>query len=91
MPKDVSEYGYGYWFRYTTLYPVVQPTGKSDTWYIMSRMTTNMVGADLSAMGDRTLAIWQGVDYYYFATYDLTTNNYDLDHQMPFVGATQEG
>lgn len=58
MPADTTQYGYAYWFRYTTWYPEVQTTGKNRPWYVMSRMTTSNPQTDLAKLGDRTLAIW---------------------------------
>lgn len=60
MPADTSEYGYAYWFRYTTLYPIAQTSGKNEAWYVMSRMSVNNPGDNLKTYGDRTLSIWQG-------------------------------
>jgi hypothetical protein len=84
MPSDTTQYGYAYWFRYTTWYPVVQTTGKSDAWYVMSRLTISNPQVDYSNLGDRVLAIWQGQGFYHFTTYDTVTNNYNLQYNVPF-------
>lgn len=57
LPEDVSEYGYGFWFRYLTTYPDRLNPGKNAPWYFLARLTTNIPHADI-AMGDRILAIW---------------------------------
>ena len=43
--------------RYLTRFPVNQWAGKNQAWYIVSRLSMNNPGADVS-MGDRLLAIW---------------------------------
>ena len=90
MPSFTGEYGFTFWFRYTTLYPFLQTTGKSAAWYVMARMTINNPGKDLNVLGDRTLALWQGSTFYHFCTYDTITNNANLWANLNFVG-DQEG
>jgi hypothetical protein len=51
------EYGYGFWARFLTAYPVQLPTGKSAPWYFMARLTSNE-NYDNVRMGDRILAMW---------------------------------
>lgn len=83
---DQEEYGYGFYMRYLTYYPVKQAKGKSQPWYFMSRMTQNNPHTNIDNMGDRLLCIWQGPDGYYFVTYTLPANKnlytritYDID------------
>jgi len=54
---NLSEYGYGFWARYLTAYPVRMISGKNAPWYFVSRMTSNKNYGN-AAMGDRVLAIW---------------------------------
>ena len=56
-PKNLVEYGYGFWLRFLTIYPERLPNGKNEPWYFVSRLTTNEP-YDNIRMGDRTLAIW---------------------------------
>ena len=55
--KDVREYGYGFWMRYMTRYPVAMFSGKKDPWYFVSRLTSNQNYGNINK-GDRLLAIW---------------------------------
>jgi hypothetical protein len=55
--KDVSEYGYGFWMRFLTRYPVALMAGKRAPWYFVSRLTTNNPYGNIE-FGDRTLAVW---------------------------------
>lgn len=57
LPDDVNEYGYGFWFRFLTMYPVKLMSGKNAPWYFLARLTSNIPHADIG-MGDRILAIW---------------------------------
>jgi hypothetical protein len=66
----MTEYGYGYWLRFMVAYPKRMIDGKNAPWYIISRMSKNKQGSDIG-VGDRTLAIWQGVDFYHFTTYNI--------------------
>jgi len=34
-----TEYGYGFWARFLTAYPVKLPNGKNAPWYFMARLT----------------------------------------------------
>jgi hypothetical protein len=86
MPKTTTEYGYAFWFRYTTLYPFRQKQGKNAPWYITARMTLNNPGQNCNRLGDRTLAMWQGDGFYHFCTYDQPTNNANLWGNINFVG-----
>jgi hypothetical protein len=52
-----TEYGYGFWARFLTAYPVRLANGKNAPWYFMSRMTSNKNYGNIG-MGDRTLAVW---------------------------------
>jgi hypothetical protein len=73
MPRDVSEYGYGFWFRFLTTYPERLLAGKNAPWYFLARFTTNIPHSDIG-MGDRVLAIWQGQGYYHFTTCNAPAN-----------------
>ena len=55
--KDVTEYGYGFWFKFMTRYPSQLLSGKKDPWYHVSRLTSNDPYDDLK-FGDRVLAIF---------------------------------
>jgi hypothetical protein len=57
LPVNLNEYGYGFWFRFLTVYPVRLWTGKSDPWYFLARLTINQNFAD-GGFGDRLLANW---------------------------------
>lgn len=57
--KDTREYGYGFWLRYLTRYPVPMMAGKREPWYFVSRLTRNNPNSNIG-LGDRTLAIWLG-------------------------------
>jgi hypothetical protein len=54
---DVREYGYGFWMRYLTTYPVRLVSGKKDPWYFVSRLTKNDPYGN-TALGDRMLAVF---------------------------------
>ena len=54
---DASEYGYGFWMRYLTRYPVVLTNGKTDPWYFISRLTMNDPYGNIG-FGDRMLGVW---------------------------------
>ena len=51
----------------------------------VARLTINENNADVTNLGDRTLAVFIGRGYYHFATYDLITNdvnvNYNIDYE----------
>jgi len=55
--ENVKEYGYGFWMRFLTAYPVRLLNGKNAPWYFVSRLTSNKPYDDVG-MGDRLLAIW---------------------------------
>jgi hypothetical protein len=55
--SDVSEYGYGYWLRFLTRYPVPMWKGKAAPWYFVSRLTQNNPYGNVN-FGDRTLAVF---------------------------------
>jgi len=48
----MDEYGYGYWFRFITLYPTRLWGGKSGAWAFVSRVTTNNPTGE-AGTGDR--------------------------------------
>ena len=74
---DVSEYGYGFWLRFMTRYPTQMFHGRTASFYFVSRLTENNPFGN-TAVGDRTLAIWQGASAYYFTTYDQTSGNTNI-------------
>lgn len=39
--KDVSEYGYGFWAKYSSTFPTELPTGLKGDYFMLSRMTIN--------------------------------------------------
>jgi hypothetical protein len=41
LPPTVDEYGYGFWFRYMTLFPERLWSGKNAPWYFLARLTVN--------------------------------------------------
>lgn len=65
--SDVSEYGYGFWMRYMSRYPVALYHGRNGPWQFVSRLTSNNPYGDLN-FGDRTLAIFMGEEGYAFIT-----------------------
>jgi hypothetical protein len=60
VPSDRSEYGFGFWFRFTMS---GLDNGKNEPWYFLARLARNVPFRDID-MGDRQLAIWQGSGYY---------------------------
>ena len=40
-PKNLVEYGYGFWLRFLTIYPERLTSGKNAPMYFVSRLTTN--------------------------------------------------
>ncbi|CAD8140693.1 unnamed protein product [Paramecium octaurelia] len=72
--EDLVEYGYGFWARFLSAYPVRLLNGKNAPWYFVSRLTSNQNYGNI-AMGDRTLAVWLGQGYYHFTTCDKKSNN----------------
>lgn len=55
--EDGSEYGYGFWMRFLTRYPVPLYEGKKAPWYFVSRLTKNNPYKNVG-LGDRVLAIF---------------------------------
>jgi hypothetical protein len=53
----LEEYGYGFWYRFLTVYPKRLIPGKNAPWYFIARLTANKNYQDIT-MGDRLLAIW---------------------------------
>jgi len=47
---------------------------KRENWHFVSRLTTNVPHKDIT-FGDRTLAVFLGLDGYYFFTNDDTTKS----------------
>lgn len=66
----LTEYGYGFWFRYLTTRPNRLYDPKPD-WMALARFTSNTDHKDLANVADRTLAIWVGKGFYHFTTYNL--------------------
>jgi hypothetical protein len=81
--ENVTEYGYGFWMRFLTLYPVRLIPGKNAAWYFVSRLTMNLPAKD-GALGDRMLAIWQGQGYYHFTTCNAANNQWNVVHNVPY-------
>lgn len=57
LPNTITEYGYGFWFRFLTHYPARLWSGKNAAWYFLARLTFNVPVTD-AAFGDRVLAVW---------------------------------
>lgn len=55
--NDVSEYGYGYWLRFMSRFPVPLTRGKDAPWYFVSRLTVNDQYTNM-AYGDRLLSVF---------------------------------
>jgi hypothetical protein len=55
--KDASEYGYGFWFKFTMRHPESLYKGRTDPWYFVARLTNNKKYGD-DGMGDRVLAVF---------------------------------
>jgi hypothetical protein len=53
----MKEYGYGFWMRFLTAYPVRMINGKNAPWYFVARLTSNKNYGNIG-MGDRLLAVW---------------------------------
>jgi hypothetical protein len=84
IPQALQEYGYGFWMRYLTHYPVRMWSGKNGPWYFLVRLTVNNPHAD-AGFGDRILAIWQGQGYYHFTSCnsDDGNPNYTVNADYP--------
>jgi hypothetical protein len=50
----------------------------------VSRLTINENNGDLTNLGDRTLAVFIGRGYYHFATYDLITNDVNVNQNIDY-------
>ena len=87
--KDVRQYGYGFWFRYLTRYPVPLFQGKKEPWYFISRLTNKPKYGNVE-MGDRVLAVWQGLQSYAFITNDVKSGNPNIVKSIPY-GTEIEG
>lgn len=70
--NGVSEYGYGFWTRWSRTYP--KYLFPKQPWHNVARFTTNRHHGD-AGFADRTLALWIGVGYYHFATYTIPFEN----------------
>lgn len=82
LPANLAEYGFGFWFRFLNEYPTRLVKGKADPWYFMARMTMNTQLGDAS-FGDRILALFQGQDFYHFATLDANSKNPNVNFNVP--------
>jgi hypothetical protein len=72
--KDSSEYGYGFWLRFLTRYPVAHLDGLNKPYYFIARLTENVPNKNDKNLGDRTLATFFSQTSYHFATYNAKTN-----------------
>jgi hypothetical protein len=81
--KNVKEYGYGFWLRFMSRYPVPLLTGKNAPFYFVSRLTNNIPNNNID-LGDRVLAIFQGQGGYYFVTNDETTKNGNIHKPIAY-------
>lgn len=52
LPANLEEYGFGFWMRFLTAYPVRLVNGKNEPWYFVARLTKNNP-YDNIRMGDR--------------------------------------
>lgn len=82
-PKNLEEYGYGFWARFLTVYPQRLLAGKNQAWYFVSRLTLHK-DYDNVRMGDRLLAIWQGQGYYHFTTCNAINGNVNVINNINF-------
>ncbi|CAD8143475.1 unnamed protein product [Paramecium octaurelia] len=69
--QDSSEYGYGYWVRYTE-HGVKEHSREDGEYYFLSRMTINEQYEDFSFYGDRALAVFLFDNSFVFSTYDTS-------------------
>jgi hypothetical protein len=81
--QGVNQYGYGYWFKFTTHYPGKMYRGKTREQYYMSRMTQNTEFGDVG-MGDRVLMVHLGRSYFDFSTYDKKENKADVKMSLQY-------
>jgi hypothetical protein len=65
----LSEYAFGFWFRYLTAYP--QHLYEKPQWLQLARLTSNKDVEDATKTGDRTLAVFIGKGFYHFTTYSM--------------------
>jgi hypothetical protein len=83
LPPNIGEYGYGYWFRFLTVYPVRLWNGKDAPWTFMSRLTLNKPFDDVK-FGDRLLGNWQGDGFYHFTTLNNADKNPNVYQNIPY-------
>lgn len=57
LPKNIRDYGYGFWLRFLHTYPSRLWNGKNAPWYFTSRLTINENYQD-AEFGDRLLGNW---------------------------------
>jgi hypothetical protein len=74
--EGVTEYGYGLWTRWlmTTPTRVIE----KQPWHQLIRLSNTRKYEDMSAFGNRVLAIWVGKGYYHFTTYDKKANKVNV-------------
>ncbi|CAD8056652.1 unnamed protein product [Paramecium sonneborni] len=68
---DVQTYAYGFWLKYSFIYP--KQLEELKDWHSISRLTTRQNHTDYQNPLDRTLSVWLSKDFYHFTTY---TNEY---------------
>lgn len=81
--EDVKEYSIGMWTRYRFNGEAGKVLEKPDFMGI-ARMTINENNGDLTNLGDRTLAVFIGRGYYHFTTYDLITNDVNVNQNIDY-------
>ena len=74
LPKNIRDYGYGFWLRFLHTYPTRLWSGKNAPWYFTSRLTVNENYQD-AEFGDRLLGNWQGQGFYHFTTLNNANKN----------------
>jgi hypothetical protein len=78
----LTEYAYGFWFRYLTTYP--QRLVKKPQWLQLARFSSNEEVEDAKNMGDRTLAVFIGAGFYHFTTYNLVGPKVNVFQNVPY-------
>ncbi|CAD8137393.1 unnamed protein product [Paramecium octaurelia] len=64
---DVQTYAYGFWLKYSFVYPKYLEQQKD--WHSISRLTTRQNHTDYQNPLDRALSVWLSKDFYHFTTY----------------------
>lgn len=65
--ENLEEFGYGFYIRYLSQYPVQMRVGKTAPWYRIARLSKTDKYGD-GGVGDRILANWMGIDGYSFVS-----------------------